>query len=109
MRELSMFKNVVLNTLFRDQIMNFSINLVSSNVLGEPDELVDFAAAVSSSFGSLSPCKCIDEIDKIGRGIMEMKAWIADKVKFQRAKQRPEHTDGAGNQRIRSDADTLSP
>ncbi|KAG1843336.1 Lon protease C-terminal proteolytic domain-containing protein [Suillus subalutaceus] len=36
------------NPLFRDQITNFSINQVASNVFDEPDKLADFAAAVSS-------------------------------------------------------------
>ncbi|KAK7442551.1 ATP-dependent Lon protease pim1 [Stygiomarasmius scandens] len=53
MSEIFVFKNIAqLSTLFRDQITNFSINQVSSNVFSEPDELADFAAAVSSSSGS---------------------------------------------------------
>lgn len=46
---VSVFKDIAqLNPLFRDQITNFSINQVSSNVFDEPDKLADFAAAVSS-------------------------------------------------------------
>ena len=44
-----MFKDIAqLNPLFRDQITNFSINQVASNVFDEPDKLADFAAAVST-------------------------------------------------------------
>ena len=35
--------------LFRDQITNFSINQVASNVFDEPNKLADFAAAAASS------------------------------------------------------------
>ncbi|KAI6108343.1 Lon protease C-terminal proteolytic domain-containing protein [Pisolithus sp. B1] len=46
---VSVFKDIAqLNPLFRDQITNFSINQVASNVFDEPDKLADFAAAVSS-------------------------------------------------------------
>jgi ATP-dependent Lon protease len=46
---VSVFKDIAqLNPLFRDQITNFSINQVSSNVFDEPDKLADFAAAVSA-------------------------------------------------------------
>ncbi|THU95698.1 ATP-dependent protease La [Dendrothele bispora CBS 962.96] len=49
---ISVFKDIAqLNPLFRDQITNFSINQVASNVFDEPDKLADFAAAVSSSSG----------------------------------------------------------
>ncbi|KAF8637076.1 hypothetical protein AX17_003076 [Amanita inopinata Kibby_2008] len=46
---VSVFKDIAqLNPLFRDQITNFSINQVASNVFDEPDKLADFAAAVST-------------------------------------------------------------
>ena len=46
---ISVFKDIAqLNPLFRDQITNFSINQVASNVFDEPDKLADFAAAVST-------------------------------------------------------------
>ncbi|KAL1949565.1 hypothetical protein VTO73DRAFT_8446 [Trametes versicolor] len=46
---VSVFKDIAqLNPLFRDQIANFSINQVASNVFDEPDKLADFAAAVST-------------------------------------------------------------
>ncbi|KZT01424.1 ATP-dependent protease La [Laetiporus sulphureus 93-53] len=46
---VSVFKDIAqLNPLFRDQITNFSINQVPSNVFDEPDKLADFAAAVST-------------------------------------------------------------
>ncbi|KAI6033397.1 Lon protease C-terminal proteolytic domain-containing protein [Pisolithus marmoratus] len=46
---VSVFKDIAqLNPLFRDQITNFSINQVATNVFDEPDKLADFAAAVSS-------------------------------------------------------------
>ncbi|KAF8837274.1 ATP-dependent protease La [Paxillus ammoniavirescens] len=46
---VTVFKDIAqLNPLFRDQITNFSINQVASNVFDEPDKLADFAAAVSS-------------------------------------------------------------
>ncbi|KAG6877163.1 ATP-dependent Lon protease pim1 [Termitomyces sp. T159_Od127] len=46
---VSVFKDIAqLNPLFRDQITNFSINQIASNVFDEPDKLADFAAAVSS-------------------------------------------------------------
>lgn len=46
---VSVFKDIAqLNPLFRDQITNFSITQVASNVFDEPDKLADFAAAVSS-------------------------------------------------------------
>ena len=46
---ISVFKDIAqLNPLFRDQITNFSINQVASNVFDEPDRLADFAAAVST-------------------------------------------------------------
>jgi Lon-like ATP-dependent protease len=46
---VSVFKDIAqLNPLFRDQITNFSINQVASNVFDEPDKLADFAVAVSS-------------------------------------------------------------
>jgi Lon-like ATP-dependent protease len=46
---VSVFKDIAqLNPLFRDQITNFSISQVASNVFDEPDKLADFAAAVSS-------------------------------------------------------------
>uniref|UniRef100_A0A0W0FE50 Lon protease homolog, mitochondrial n=1 Tax=Moniliophthora roreri TaxID=221103 RepID=A0A0W0FE50_MONRR len=46
---VSVFKDIAqLNPLFRDQITNFSINQVSTNVFDEPDKLADFAAAVST-------------------------------------------------------------
>ncbi|KAJ3782810.1 ATP-dependent protease La [Lentinula aff. detonsa] len=46
---VTVFKDIAqLNPLFRDQITNFSINQVASNVFDEPDRLADFAAAVSS-------------------------------------------------------------
>ncbi|KAF8972361.1 ATP-dependent protease La domain-containing protein [Flammula alnicola] len=37
-----------LNPLFRDQIMNFSINRVAANAFDEPDKVADLAAAVST-------------------------------------------------------------
>ncbi|KAF9003681.1 Lon protease C-terminal proteolytic domain-containing protein [Cyathus striatus] len=46
---VSVFKDIAqLNPLFRDQITNFSINQIASNVFDEPDKLADFAAAVST-------------------------------------------------------------
>ncbi|KAF8525804.1 ATP-dependent protease La [Hysterangium stoloniferum] len=46
---VSVFKDIAqLNPLFRDQITNFSISQVSTNVFDEPDKLADFAAAVSA-------------------------------------------------------------
>ena len=46
---VSVFKDIAqLNPLFRDQITNFSISQIASNVFDEPDKLADFAAAVSS-------------------------------------------------------------
>ncbi|KAK7042923.1 ATP-dependent Lon protease pim1 [Paramarasmius palmivorus] len=46
---VSVFKDIAqLNPLFRDQITNFSINQVATNVFDEPDKLADFAAAVST-------------------------------------------------------------
>ena len=46
---VSVFKDIAqLNPLFRDQITNFSINQVASNVFDEPDKLADFVAAVST-------------------------------------------------------------
>ena len=46
---VSVFKDIAqLNPLFRDQITNFSINQVATNVFDEPDKLADFAAAVSA-------------------------------------------------------------
>ncbi|KAI0749635.1 ATP-dependent protease La [Daedaleopsis nitida] len=46
---VAVFKDIAqLNPLFRDQIANFSINQVASNVFDEPDKLADFAAAVST-------------------------------------------------------------
>lgn len=46
---VTVFKDIAqLNPLFRDQITNFSINQVASNVFDEPDKLADFAAAVSA-------------------------------------------------------------
>ncbi|KAF8629476.1 hypothetical protein AX15_003423 [Amanita polypyramis BW_CC] len=46
---VSVFKDIAqLNPLFREQIANFSINQIASNVFDEPDKLADFAAAVSS-------------------------------------------------------------
>ena len=43
------FKDIAqLNPLFRDQIANFSIDQVASNVSDEPDKLADIAAAVST-------------------------------------------------------------
>jgi ATP-dependent Lon protease len=46
---VSVFKDIAqLNPLFRDQITNFSMNQVASNVFDEPDKLADFAAAVST-------------------------------------------------------------
>lgn len=47
---VSVFKDITqLNPLFRDQIMNFSVNQVTSNVFDEPDKLADFAAARSEA------------------------------------------------------------
>ncbi|KIJ52552.1 hypothetical protein M422DRAFT_202688 [Sphaerobolus stellatus SS14] len=46
---VSVFKDIAqLNPLFRDQITNFSISQVATNVFDEPDKLADFAAAVSA-------------------------------------------------------------
>jgi Lon-like ATP-dependent protease len=46
---VSVFKDIAqLNPLFRDQITNFSVNQIASNVFDEPDKLADFAAAVST-------------------------------------------------------------
>jgi Lon-like ATP-dependent protease len=46
---VSVFKDIAqLNPLFRDQITNFSMHQVASNVFDEPDKLADFAAAVST-------------------------------------------------------------
>jgi Lon-like ATP-dependent protease len=46
---ISVFKDIAqLNPLFRDQITNFSINQIATNVFDEPDKLADFAAAVST-------------------------------------------------------------
>lgn len=46
---VSVFKDIAqLNPLFRDQVTNFSINQVATNVFDEPDKLADFAAAVST-------------------------------------------------------------
>lgn len=46
---VSVFKDIAqLNPLFRDQITNFSINQVATNVFDEPEKLADFAAAVST-------------------------------------------------------------
>jgi len=46
---VSIFKEIAqLNALFRDQITNFSINQIASNIFDEPDKLADFAAAVST-------------------------------------------------------------
>ncbi|RDX57192.1 ATP-dependent protease La [Lentinus brumalis] len=46
---VSVFKDIAqLNPLFRDQIANFSMNQVATNVFDEPDKLADFAAAVST-------------------------------------------------------------
>ncbi|KIY44233.1 ATP-dependent protease La [Fistulina hepatica ATCC 64428] len=46
---VAVFKDIAqLNPLFRDQISNFSINQIASNVFDEPDKLADFAAAVST-------------------------------------------------------------
>src|SRR6267154_1686415 len=46
---VSVFKDIAqLNPLFRDQITNFSMSQVASNVFDEPDKLADFAAAVST-------------------------------------------------------------
>ncbi|KAI5119641.1 hypothetical protein M0805_009002 [Coniferiporia weirii] len=46
---VSVFKDIAqLNPLFRDQITNFSMNQVATNVFDEPDKLADFAAAVST-------------------------------------------------------------
>lgn len=46
---VSVFKDIAqLNPLFRDQITNFSVNQISTNVFDEPDKLADFAAAVST-------------------------------------------------------------
>jgi len=41
---VSVFKDIAqFNPLFRDQITNFSINQVASNVFDEPDKLADFS------------------------------------------------------------------
>lgn len=46
---VSVFKDIAqLNPLFRDQITNFSISQIATNVFDEPDKLADFAAAVSA-------------------------------------------------------------
>jgi Lon-like ATP-dependent protease len=64
---VSVFKDIAqLNPLFRDQITNFSINQVASNVFDEPDRLADFAAAVSS--GSATELQeVLEERDVPGR------------------------------------------
>ena len=46
---VSVFEDIAqLNPIFRDQITNFFINQITSNVFDEPDKLADFAAAVST-------------------------------------------------------------
>ncbi|KAF8875375.1 P-loop containing nucleoside triphosphate hydrolase protein [Infundibulicybe gibba] len=46
---VSVFKDIAqLSPLFRDQITNFSINQVASNLFDKPNKLTDFAAAVAT-------------------------------------------------------------
>lgn len=47
---ISVFKDIAgLNSIFRDQIANFSMSSGSHNVFDEPEKLADFAAAMSSA------------------------------------------------------------
>ncbi|KAJ3918906.1 ATP-dependent protease La [Lentinula edodes] len=73
---LTVFKDIAqLNPLFRDQITNFSINQVASNVFDEPDRLADFAAAVSSgTSGELQ--EVLEEVDvanRLGKALVVLK------------------------------------
>ncbi|KAJ3825812.1 ATP-dependent protease La [Lentinula raphanica] len=73
---VTVFKDIAqLNPLFRDQITNFSINQVASNVFDEPDRLADFAAAVSSgTSGELQ--EVLEEADvanRLGKALVVLK------------------------------------
>ncbi|KAF9068859.1 Lon protease C-terminal proteolytic domain-containing protein [Rhodocollybia butyracea] len=73
---VTVFKDIAqLNPLFRDQITNFSINQVASNVFDEPDRLADFAAAVSSgTAGELQ--EVLEEADvanRLGKALVVLK------------------------------------
>ncbi|KAJ3909452.1 Lon protease C-terminal proteolytic domain-containing protein [Lentinula edodes] len=73
---VTVFKDIAqLNPLFRDQITNFSINQVASNVFDEPDRLADFAAAVSSgTSGELQ--EVLEEVDvanRLGKALVVLK------------------------------------
>ncbi|KAG6369911.1 hypothetical protein JVT61DRAFT_13378 [Boletus reticuloceps] len=73
---VSVFKDIAqLNPLFRDQITNFSINQVASNVFDEPDKLADFAVAVSSGeVGELQDVlKSLTVEDRLRKALLVLK------------------------------------
>jgi ATP-dependent Lon protease len=73
---VSVFKDIAqLNPLFRDQITNFSINQVATNVFDEPDKLADFAAAVSTGeVGELQDVlESLSVEDRLGKALLVLK------------------------------------
>ncbi|EIN09920.1 ATP-dependent protease La [Punctularia strigosozonata HHB-11173 SS5] len=73
---VSVFKDIAqLNPLFRDQITNFSINQVASNVFDEPDKLADFAAAVSAgAVGELQDVlESLEVQDRLRKALLVLK------------------------------------
>lgn len=73
---VSVFKDIAqLNPLFRDQITNFSINQVATNVFDEPDKLADFAAAVSTGeVGELQDVlEALDVDDRLRKALLVLK------------------------------------
>jgi len=73
---IAVFKDIAqLNPLFRDQITNFSINQVATNVFDEPDKLADFAAAVSSGeVGELQDVlESLEVSDRLRKALLVLK------------------------------------